>query len=134
MPTLPPAPASSSALICLPLSYHQYGANSAGLLSFSVDVVGVSLTSVFLLHGSSLCQLHCGSTLWLWPASSLSPPALGPPVSFLAPPSFVTTLVSVCPLPPPRGSCYGAGRAFRKERVMSCLWTVLLCFCSLCVP
>ncbi len=57
-----------------------------------------------------------------------------PPVSSLAPPSFITALDSVCLLPPPRWKCYGAGRAFREGGVMSRPWTVLLCFCSPCVP
>ncbi len=100
----PSAPASSSAIICLPLcspsAYHQYGANSVGQPSSSVDVVGVSLTSVFLMAPPSVgstvgrhygCGLRPARLLLLWV----------PPVSFLAPPSFVTALVSVCPLPLP---------------------------------
>ncbi len=50
-----------------------------------------------------------------------------PPVSSLAPPSFITALVSVCPLPLP-GKCYGVERAFREGGVMSRPWTVFVVF------
>ncbi len=56
------------------------------------------------------------------------------PVSSLAPPSFVTSLVSVCRPPLPIWCFYGVRMHLPGEGDMSGLWTVLCVFCSLCVP
>ncbi|KAI2655979.1 Muscle M-line assembly protein unc-89 [Labeo rohita] len=53
----------------------------------------------FLLHGSSLCQLHRGPSSWLWPGSRLDSPVASP--SCRLPGSSVwSTLVAPWLLPP----------------------------------
>ncbi len=79
------------------------------------------LPSPWLLPPSAPLWAAVMAMAWVPPGSSCSS-------SLLSSPSFIASLVSVCPLPPPRWYSYGAGRAFWEGGVMSRPRTVFVVF------
>ncbi len=80
-----------------------------------------AIPSPWLLPPSAPPWAAVMAMAWVPPGSSCSS-------SLLSSPSFIASLVSVCPLPPPRWYSYGAGRAFWEGGVMSHPRTVFVVF------
>ncbi len=139
----------STAAIWIPISASVAGAICSALVP---RILPVALALRLSVSGSSST---CSATVGHHQGCGLGPAVRlllrVPPVSSLAPPSFVTSLVSVSRPPPGCSSsswasalvptrspppsvvprCYFARRTFREGGVMSRPWTVL-CFCSTC--
>ncbi len=76
MPALPPAPASSTAVVwqplCSPSAHHQYGVSAAGLPPSIVAVAGESLTSASSLRGPDSASVRRPSSSTSAPSSLAS--------------------------------------------------------------